>query len=172
MKIRVHVKLAVICESKESELWVMIGGIGGNTPAILTIIDSIQVAGAENRFIPTFVSRSIAPNFEGLIGMDFMANYSVRINTKNRTVIFEERPGESDMPAGHDEAWWRTTFSQFKSIRTAWDEYPQRLSRYGSYTDSQKMMQSFAEKQYERADELYNRLSGFAGEHSVPLQWR
>ncbi|MDH4028965.1 MAG: retroviral-like aspartic protease family protein, partial [Nitrospirota bacterium] len=35
-----------LLDSSENNLWTMIGGIGGATPAIFTIIDSIQVGAA------------------------------------------------------------------------------------------------------------------------------
>lgn len=161
-----------IIDSRDNELRVIIGGIGGTTPAILMIIDSIEVRGAKVEFIPTLISESISPNFEGLIGMGFMTKYNVRIDTKKRVVIFEELPKDSDMPGGHDKEWWRGTFSRFKSIMSAWDDYRKRLARRSIYTDQQREINLFVNRQYEKAEELYNKLSVYASEHSVPLEWR
>jgi hypothetical protein len=55
-------------------------GIGGETPSILTIVDSVQVGRAEDNFIPTEIVASLTDSFDGLIGMDFMANYTIRID--------------------------------------------------------------------------------------------
>ena len=161
-----------IIGDEDSELKVMIGGIGGKTPAIFTIIDSISVGGIENRFIPTYVSETIFQNFEGLIGMDFMANYSVSIDTRNRVVVFEERPQSADMPGGRDEAWWRTTFHNFKSIRAEWEKYRTDLAQYSITTDKERELRLLVDRQSQRARELYNQLSVYASEHSVPLEWR
>lgn len=164
-------KLGII-DNRENELRVLIGGIGGTTPAILTIIDRIDVGEAGADFIPTLVSDSISPNFEGLVGMDFMTKYSVRIDTHKREVIFEELPEYLHMPGGHDESWWRSTFHNFKSIRSAWVGYRNRIVRQSSYTEQQREVKTFVSHQYEKANELYNRLSGYASENSVPLEWR
>jgi hypothetical protein len=161
-----------IIGNEDSELKVMIGGIGGKTPAIFTIIDSISVGGIENRFIPTYVSDTIFQNFEGLIGMDFMASYSVNIDTRNRVVIFEERLQSDDMPGGRDEAWWRTTFYNFKSMRSEWEKYREDLEGYSITTDKEREFRVLVDRQSRRAQELYNQLSVYASEHSVPLEWR
>lgn len=161
-----------IIGDEDSELKVMIGGIGGKTPAIFTIIDSISVGGIETRFIPTYVSDTLFQNFEGLIGMDFMANYSVSIDTRNRVVIFEERPRSADMPGGRDENWWRTTFYNFKSLKSEWERYREELAQYSITTDKEREYRALVDRQSRRAEELYNRLSAYASEHSVPLEWR
>jgi hypothetical protein len=161
-----------IIGDQDSDLKVMIGGIGGKTPAIFTIIDSISVGGIENRFIPTYVSDTIFQNFEGLIGMDFMANYSVSIDTRNRVVVFEERRQSDDMPGGRDEAWWRTTFYNFKSMKSEWEKYREDLAQYSITTDKERELRLLVDRQSGRAQELYNQLSVYASEHSVPLQWR
>jgi hypothetical protein len=161
-----------IIGDEDSELKVMISGIGGKAPAIFTIIDSISVGGIETRFIPTYVSDTIFQNFEGLIGMDFMANYSVSIDTRKRVVVFEERPQSADMPGGRDEAWWRTTFHNFKSMKSQWERYREELAQYSITTDKEREFRTLIDRQSSRARELYNRLSVYASEHSVPLEWR
>jgi hypothetical protein len=161
-----------LLDSMESNMWVTVGGIGGTVPAIFTIIDNIRVGEAEDTFIPTFISPSISNEFDGLIGMDFMANYEVRIDTKKRVVIFEELPESKDLPAGHDEQWWRTTFKDFKSLRDTWDEYRDSYSIKEAFTQREKNLKAFIERQCKKAGELNDRLSGYASQHSVPLEWR
>ncbi len=161
-----------IFDNDEAKLWVNIAGIGGSIPAIFTVIDTIQVGEAEDHFIPTTVTRSISGSFEGLIGMDFMANYSIHIDTKKHVLVFEERPQRSDIPGGHDEAWWRITFRNFKSMRSAWEKYRKYLGKQSDDTDKIRRLKLFAERQYEESEELYNRLSVYASEHAVPLEWR
>jgi len=161
-----------LLDSMESSMWVTVGGIGGEVPAIFTIIDSIRVGEAEDNFIPTFISPSISSEFDGLIGMDFMANYEVRIDTKKRVVIFEELAESRDLPAGHDEQWWRTTFKDFKSLRDTWDEYRDSYAGQEAFTQREKDIKAFIERQCRKATELNDRLSGYASQHSVPLEWR
>ncbi|MBI5055265.1 MAG: clan AA aspartic protease [Nitrospirae bacterium] len=161
-----------LVDDRESILWVMIGGIGGTVPAIFTIVDSIRVGEAEDNFIPTYVSPQISSEFDGLIGMDFMANYSMKVDTNKRVVIFEEIPENLNNPAGHDETWWRTTFSNFKSIRQSWQRHREKLLKQGSNTDREKRLRESVERQCMKADELYDRLSVYASTHAVPREWR
>ncbi len=171
ISIRLAEKLGIL-DNDQGKLWIRTGGIGGSAPAILTVIETIQVGEIEDRFIPTVISKSMFTGFEGLIGMDFMGNYSLKVDTMNRRVIFEELPKSASMPAGHDEIWWRSTFHSFRSMKDGWKRYWNQVSRETTYTSSQKRMKSFVEYQYGEADELFNRLNVYASEHSVPLEWR
>ncbi|MDH4028356.1 MAG: hypothetical protein OEU95_05965, partial [Nitrospirota bacterium] len=114
----------------------------------------------------------ISSQFDGLIGMDFMASYSMKIDSGKGVVIFEEVPENVNMPAGHDETWWRTTFQNFKSIRQSWEGYRDRLAQKKSFTDREKQIESFVQRQCERANDLYNKLLVHASTHSVPREWR
>ncbi len=161
-----------ILENDEGNLMTLAGGIGGTTPAIFTIIDSIQVGEAEDTFIPTTISALDIPGFEGLVGMDFMGKYSMQLDSVRKAVILEELPKSPLRPAGHDESWWRNTFHRFKAMKDAWAEYRSQYRYKGAYTSQMKRVRKFIEKQYSRADYLYNRLKVYASEHSVPLEWR
>ena len=161
-----------IFNNDEGNLLVNIGGLGGTVPAVFTIIDSIRVGKAEDNFIPTTISPSISDHFEGLIGMDFMANYTIQIDTRQHLLIFNELPDREDMPAGHDESWWKITFHRFRSMRYSWGEYRDYLEKQKDGTDRIKRLIKFADRQYGEAEYLYNRLSVYASEHSVPLEWR
>ena len=161
-----------IFNNDEGKLLVNIGGIGGIIPGVFTIVDSVRVGKAEDNFIPTTISSSISDHFEGLIGMDFMANYSIQIDSRQHLLIFNELPDTEDMPAGHDESWWKMTFHRFRSMRSAWGEYREHLEKQKDGTDRIKKLIKFADRQYEEAEHLYNRLSVYASEHSVPLEWR
>lgn len=157
-------------------------GIGGTAPAILTIVDSVQVGDARDSFIPTTVTASISESFEGLIGLDFMANYSIEIDTQRRMVVFEELPPRPNMPAGHDETWWRINFHDFSTMREQWkafrDMFARRSSEVGgrpktlSEIEDMKALGRFSDRQYEEADRLFSRLHKYAAEHSVPMEWR
>ena len=161
-----------LLDDDEKNLWTRVAGIGGSTPAILTILDSVQVGEAEDNFIPTTISPASFRGFEGLVGMDFIGKYHMQINTRKREVILEELPESPLRPAGHDELWWRTTFRHFKSRRSDWAKYRNEFRKTGDYTSTLKEVKIYVEKQYDRADYLYNRLKVYASEHSVPLEWR
>ena len=171
ISIRLASKLGIL-DNGDSKLWITAGGIGGRTPAIFTVIDSIKVGEMEDHFIPTVISKSIFSGFEGLIGMDFMGNYSMRVDTMNSLVIFEELPKSISMPAGHNEMWWRSTFHNFKSMKTVWKKYNDEVSGLSAYTGKEKRLKIFVEDQYDKADDLFNRLNGYASQNSVPLEWR
>ena len=161
-----------IFDNDDGTLLVNIGGIGGTVPAVFTIVDSIRVGKAEDNFIPTTISASISDNFEGLIGMDFMANYTLEIDNRRQLLLFTELPESEDMPAGHDEYWWKINFHRFRSMKSAWDEHRDYLKKMSDGTDNFKKIIKFADRQYAEAEYLYNRLSVYASEHSVPLEWR
>lgn len=161
-----------IFDNDKAKLMHAVMGVGGPAPAIFTILDSISVAGIEYDFAPTTVSFRNFGDFEGLLGMDFMSNYSIHIDTKKHKVIFEELPRSPDMPGGHDEMWWRTSFHNFKLMKNAWGRYKNDYFRTSNYTETQKKTGELINEQYEEADKLFNRLNVYASEHAVPLEWR
>ncbi len=175
-----------IFERDEGKLFEATSGIGGTIPAIFTIIDKIQVDELEEHFIPTKVSRSLSDEFEGLVGMDFMASFSIEIDTKNHVVVFKEQPGNQLTPGGHDEEWWRTNFHKLAAKREEWEQLRREL--YDSNDTSKAAMtvkterrtrivtvgelREFADRQQKEADKLLKRLDGYAIDHAVPMEWR
>ncbi len=157
-------------------------GIGGAVPAILTIVDAVNIGGAEDHFVPTTVTPSISTAFEGLIGMDFMSKYSMQIDTVRHILVFQEVETTASMPAGHSERWWRTNFRLFASVRSQWKDFHETVKRRysdldgGSHSVSEseilKNMQSFADRQVRAADNLFQKLHNYAAEHAVPMHWR
>jgi len=163
-----------IFEKDDGKLLTSAAGIGGTTPAIFTIIDTVEVGKAEDRFIPTVVTKSLTNAFEGLIGMDFMANYALKIDTARHVVVFEETPGMANMPGGHDELWWRSNFRNFASTRSAWKQFRESLNKITMENDPKKLeeIKRFADRQYRETDKLFTKLNSYAISHSVPMQWR
>lgn len=159
-------------EKDDGRLMTFAAGIGGTVPATLTIIDTVQVDKAEDHFIPTIITQSISEAFEGLIGMDFMANYSVKIDTRKHVVILEELPKRPDMPAGHDEIWWRGNFRIFAMMRSEWKKYRENLDMQKGDAKKIQELKKFADRQYKEADKLFNKLNGYAIRNSVPMHWR
>ncbi len=171
ISLRLAEKLDIL-DNDEAKLNILVSGVGGSVPAIYTIVESVQMGGAETTFVPTTISRAISDHFEGLIGMDFMANYSVKIDTEKHVLVLEELPERPDMPAGHNEEWWRLSFRRFNSMKSKWKQYRKSLDRIDTTFSHNRQIMEFAEKQYSEADALLNRLSVYASEHSVPLEWR
>jgi hypothetical protein len=89
-----------LLDKEHGRLFVAIGGIGGSAVAIKTVINRIEIGGAAIDFVPAEITDSISDKFEGLIGMDFMADYSMRIDPKKRVVVFEQLAVEEDSPGG------------------------------------------------------------------------
>ena len=118
------------------------------------------------------VSRPISLSFEGLVGMDFMAKYSVQIDTKKHVLYLNELPESPDSPAGHDEEWWRLNFHNFKSLRHNLQQYRDRLYSLNNDSGKKKKLREFADRQYDEANSMLDRLRVYASENSVPLQWR
>ncbi len=169
-----------IFRQDEGKLRVMAGGIGGRVPAIRTIIDKVQVSGAEGRFVPTTVTPPISNSFEGLIGMDFMSNYSVEIDSEREVLVFKEMPDTLNLIGGHDENWWRATFKEFAQYRANWKKIRQEVNheiKFTSSTNREKLKQleklrEVADAQYKEADKLFGRLNHYASQNSVPMHWR
>ena len=161
-------RLGLFSKDKDNgTLLVAAGGIGGTTPAVLTIVDSVSVEGARAAFVPTTVTASLSPNFDGLIGMDFMSGYTVSIDSTRQVVVFQETPARQDAPGGHEQEWWRKTFTEFRSTRDRWKAYAK-----SSGTDSIGSHKNVGEFQARESERLLERLSGYASDNAVPMEWR
>lgn len=161
-----------IFDKDDAKLLTSAAGIGGETPSVLTIIDSVQVGRAEDKFIPTNIVPSLSDSFDGLIGMDFMVNYAIRIDTARRVVVFEELPDRHNMPGGHDETWWRSNFRNFASRRAEWKQFMASLNTQKMTPERIEILKQFADRQYREADRLFTKLNNYAITNSVPMHWR
>jgi len=164
-----------------ARLRISVGGIGGTVPGIITVIDTVQIGKAIDYFIPTTISSSLSDQFEGLIGMDFMSNYTVKVDMRKEVVVFEELPPRGNMPGGHDEEWWRINFRQFASLRSEWVKVRKKLDAWlDKQTNTVNRNESsevaelrrFIELQRVEADKLFDKLNGYAIRNSVPMEWR
>ncbi len=149
-------------------LFTAAGGIGGVQLAILTIVDSVSVGEARDVFVPTKVTYRISEAFEGLIGMDFLTNYKISIDTKNHVVVFEETPADPNSRGGHDEEWWRNIFKEFRAERDFWQELAEGVDK--SRAASAKV--AAYEFQAREAERLLQRLDLYASDNAVPRHWR
>lgn len=150
----------------QGTLVVGVAGVGGEVPAIRTIIDGVAVGGARDAFVPTIVTDRISAEFQGLIGMDFLSNYMVSIDTKKHVVVLQENPPNQDARGGHDEQWWRNTFREFRAARDRWREFADPDRHLGA---SARALADFQARESER---LLQRLDQHASDHAVPQHWR
>ncbi|MBI4829089.1 MAG: clan AA aspartic protease [Nitrospinae bacterium] len=148
------------------------GGIGGVVPAKLTIVDTVEVGGARAEFLPTTITDSISNAFEGLVGMDFMANYDISIDTRRHVLLLQQQPPSSDRPGGHDEAWWRINYHKFSQLRNGWKNYLEKLKKNDTKDSSHQKLIDAAEQQLPEAEKLFRKLDSYASRHSAPMNWR
>ena len=161
----------------QGRLIIRTGGIGGSAPAVRSIIDSIQVGGVKSEFVPTTVINPISSAFEGLLGLDFVTNYSMLVDSKRRMVAFEELPGNPDQPGGHDREWWIGHFMEFANYRAQWKTYSDVLEKkihdsMRSIGNDDVKRKAFADNQVKEAEKLLEKLDRYASQNSVPREWR
>ena len=165
-----------LLDEGSNRLMTTVGGIGGRTPAMLVVLDSLSVDEAHTEFVPATITAPMTNAFEGLVGMDFLAGYSVHIDTQQHRLVLDELPESSGRPAGHDEAWWRRTFAQMEGRQTLWHQVhaklKERISRSQISGDNSAELLSFAERQAHEAELLASRLERYASSNAVPREWR
>ncbi len=169
-------KLGLFDES-QGRLLITTGGIGGSAPAVRSIIDTIQVGGAKIEFVPTTIIAPVSDAFDGLLGLDFVSNYSVTIDSKRKVVVFEELPRDADHPGGHDREWWTSLFREFAASRATWKTYSEALDKkirnsMRSIGNEDTDRKAFADDQYREAEKLFDKLDQYARENSVPMHWK
>lgn len=149
----------------QGTLLVLVSGVGGDGLAIRTIIDSVAIDAATDNFVPTRVTKAISTEFEGLIGMDFMSNYMVNIDSEKHVLVLQERPADPQARGGHPESWWRKVFSEFRAARDAWE----LRAKTRNLSERAAALAAF---QAHEAEVLYQRLEVHASEVGVPREWR
>ncbi len=161
----------------QGRLLITTGGIGGSAPAVRSIIDTIQAGGAKIEFVPVTIIARISDAFDGLLGLDFVSNYSVTIDSKRKMVVFEELPRDPDHPGGHDREWWASLFREFAASRATWKAYSEALDQkirdsMRSIENEDTARKAFAEDQYRESEKLFDKLDRYARENSVPMSWK
>ena len=155
-------------------------GIGGSTPAIRTIIETIGVGDIEQPFFPTTIVPEVSAAFEGLIGMDFLSLYVMRIDPARRLLILEDVVPTSIVYGQRNEQWWRSNYRELASLRRGWRSYAEQLNNEiessnitagGGIEDARRML-DFARKQALEADRLFDQLDRRAKLYVVPMNWR
>lgn len=155
-------------------------GIGGTVPAIKTIVDRVQVGDLRQRFVPATVTHRLSDAFEGLLGMDFMSGYSIRIDNADRKIIFDRIPTDSEMKGGHTRSWWENMFHEFSSLRSAWKAFGKEVEKRiwrsrstgGSEFEKLQRLKKFADFQIKGSNRLFETLDSYAARNAVPKKWR
>ncbi len=161
-------------------VWTRAGGIGGSTPAIRTIIDTIRVGDIERQFFPTMIVPPMSTAFEGLIGMDFLSLFVMHIDPARRVLVLEDVPPTSMVYGQRNEQWWRSNYQELSSLRRAWVEYAEQLNKTiessniaaGGGIEDTRLMLDFARRQALEAERLLDQLNKRAIQYLVPMNWR
>src|SRR5262245_10979759 len=161
-------------------VWTRAGGIGGSTPAIRTIIETIRVGDIEQQFFPTTIVPELSTAFEGLIGMDFLSLFVVHSNPAPRLLILEDVAPTSTVYGQRNEQWWRSNFKELATLRRGWRDYAERLNKSiessnitaGGELEDARLMLDFARRQAREAERLFEKLNGRAIQYLVPMNWR
>ena len=169
-----------ILEAEDGKLLSRASGIGGSAPALLVVLESLALGPATEQFVPATVTASLSENFEGLLGMDFITTFKVKIDSAQQVLILTLPQSDSKTPDGHGEQWWRRLFRQFKEQRKHWESYrdavDQRIAKSpiseGVDMERLKRLRLLADNQAQEAEKLHNRLERHASNHSVPREWR
>jgi hypothetical protein len=159
-------------DEQNGGLQVVTGGIGGSVPAILAVVDTVRVGDAYAEFLPAIITKIPSNKFEGLVGMDFLVNYRISIDSNNSVIALDELPPQLDRPGGHDEAWWRSNFQNFSNLKTEWGNYLNNLAQLDMTSSERERRIKIAKNQYDEADKLYRKLERYARDNTVPIQWR
>lgn len=162
-------------EGDEDLLLVPIAGIGGASPALRTIIDTIRIGEAEGEFIPAhIVLEPLSDSYEGLIGMDVMSRYIFTINMSKKLVLLEEDIATKDLPGGHSREWWKEIFQEFDHNKAYWEEQRKAADRaFDKFPILRlKKYKKFAEQQYEESVRFLEKLERQARKYLVPVHWR
>src|SRR5262249_35843989 len=151
-----------LMDQTSAGVWIQAGGIGGSTPAIRTIIETIRVGDIEQEFFPTTIVPQVSTAFEGLIGMDFLSLFVMHIDPARRRLIFEDVAPTSVVYGQRNEQWWRSNYKEFASLRRGWADYAEQLNKAiessrittGGGIKDARLMLDFARRQTLEAERL------------------
>ncbi len=161
-------------------VWTRAGGIGGSTPAISTIIETIRVGDIEQQFFPTTIVPELSTAVEGLIGMDFLSLFVMHIDPARRLLILEDVAPKSIVYGQRNEQWWRSNFKELASLRRGWRDYAEQLNKEiessnitaGGGIEDARLVLDFARRQALDAERLLDQLNRRAVQYLVPMNWR
>ncbi|OHB24882.1 MAG: hypothetical protein A2X84_00300 [Desulfuromonadaceae bacterium GWC2_58_13] len=160
-----------------SNLLVTIGGIGGSEVAIRTIVDKVQIGSITEEYVPAHIVEEMADAYQGLVGMDILADYTVTIDSANKRLTARKNPASDQLPAGHGQDWWQRSFREFNYYKEFWENQLKTIDDGGGpYTrlpsSRTTKIKAFIEYQRMEADKLLRKLDRYASWKGVPRHWR
>jgi hypothetical protein len=169
-----------LLSDESAGVWTRAGGIGGTTPAIRTILETIRVGDIEQGFFPTTIVRELSTGFEGLIGMDFLSLFAMRIDPARHVMVLEDVPPSATVYGQRNEQWWRSNYKELANLRRRWSDFAERLNKAiedsnitaGGGIEDARLMLEFARKQASEAERLFDQLNKRAMLYVVPMSWR
>ena len=161
-----------LINERDGNLLVMTGGIGGAVPAMLAIVDTVNVGEARAEFLPAIITDIPSDEFEGLVGMDFMANYRISIDNEQNIISFDELAPQTDRPGGHDEVWWRSHFRKLSKLQNEWREFLNEAANSNLTSSETDRILKIVRNQTDEAGRIYRKLETYARDKAVPLAWR
>jgi hypothetical protein len=169
-----------LLDQTSAGVWTRADGIGGSAPAIRTIIETIRVGDIEQQFFPATIVDEMSTAFEGLIAMDFLSLFAVRIDPTRRLMILEDVAPTSVVYGQRNEQWWRSNYRDLANLRRGWRNYAEQLNKSiedsnitaGSGIEDARLMLAFARKQALEAERLFQQLERRAIQFVVPMNWR
>jgi hypothetical protein len=164
-------RLGLIKED-DGNLVVTAGGIGGSVPAMLAVVDVLRVGDARAEFSPAIITEVSSSDYEGLVGMDFLANYKISIHSDKEVLVFDELPPQIDRPGGHDEAWWRSNFQNFSKLKTEWSDVLSHLENANMTSSEKERLVRIVKAQHSEAEKICRKLERYARDSVVPSNWR
>lgn len=164
----------------QGKLLVLASGIGGDAPAVRTILENVEIGGAVERFVPVTITNELSDAFAGVVGMDFMGEYAMTIDPKRKVVVLQEQQRGAEAPGGHAEHWWRANFAEFRAARDKWrnlrDSLELAASRSttvdGMSQEELNELRALAKAQARESETLLARLESYASTLQVPRHWR
>lgn len=164
-------------EQEGSQLMVLISGIGGQQTAIRTIVEKLSIDKITEEFVPAHIVPKMSNAYQGLIGMDILANYRLTIDTSNQRLIANTDPATQNLPGGRSKSWWQNNFREFAYYGDFWEQQAALLEKSGSpyaqLAPSEKQrLKKFIQQQQNEAETLLTQLERFARWRSVPRHWR
>ncbi|OGW62937.1 MAG: hypothetical protein A2V83_01975, partial [Nitrospirae bacterium RBG_16_64_22] len=165
---------------------VFLGTASGVIGEPLVKVDRIEMEGAEVRDIYATVEAPIGsgaetapvPPFDpdrrnGILGMSFLDNFRVTVDSERSQLILEPRSGldSRDARGGHSRRWWQ---SQFRSVKNSIDHAERQLTRMKERTRAEDYQD--LKKRLEITVDFFRRelsdLESKASHASVPQEWR
>ena len=116
--------------------------------------------------MPATVTASLSDNFEGLLGMDFITTFNLKIDTARQVLVLTKPESNAKTPGGHHEHWWRRLFHQFKDQKKGWEGFRDQLDRRlaesqiseGASIETLRRVRAITDNQVQEAEKLQSRL--------------